>query len=98
MNMPIKYVGLDVSKAKIAVAVADEGRQEARYWGSIVHTKEAVHKLMSKLRDQSEAFQLEVCYEAGPTGYMLHRWLLEEGISCTNYGGLSYNVPSLQVG
>jgi transposase len=30
MKDAIKYVGLDVSKEKIAVAVADEGRDSAR--------------------------------------------------------------------
>jgi len=31
MKNTIKYVGLDVSKEKIAVAIADEGREPARY-------------------------------------------------------------------
>lgn len=82
MKHTTKYVGLDVSKSKIAIAVADDGRQEARYWGTILHTKEAVAKLMNQLR-KSEDVTLEVCYEAGPTGYVLYRWLLEMDISCT---------------
>jgi hypothetical protein len=32
-----KYVGLDVSKEKIAVAIAEEGREVPRYWGTIAH-------------------------------------------------------------
>ncbi|GIO35824.1 IS110 family transposase [Paenibacillus antibioticophila] len=82
MSITTKYVGLDVSKSKIAVAIADEGRGEARYWGTITHTKEAVGKLMQQL-SKSEDITLEVCYEAGPTGYVLYRWLLEMNISCT---------------
>lgn len=83
MSITRKYVGLDVSKAQIAVAIAAEGREEARYWGTIVHTKEAVQKLMKKLQGEEDSeIQLEVCYEAGPTGYVLHRWLLEWGIHC----------------
>jgi transposase len=82
MSNSIKYVGLDVSKSKIAVAVAEEGRQEARYWGTIVHTKEAVARLMQQLRT-TEEITLNVCYEAGPTGYVLYRWLLEMDIHCT---------------
>jgi transposase len=82
MSYSTKYVGLDVSKSKIAVAIAEEGRQEPRYWGTIDHTKEAVRKLMERLRT-AEDIVLEVCYEAGPTGYALYRWLLEMGISCT---------------
>lgn len=82
MSMAKKYVGLDVSKSKIAVAIADEGsRHDTRYWGTIVHTKEAVSKLMQQL--QAEGIVLDVCYEAGPTGYVLYRWLLELNIACT---------------
>jgi transposase len=82
MSNSTKYVGLDVSKSKIAVAIADEGRSESRYWGTIVHTKEAVRKLIQQL-GRTEEVTLEVCYEAGPTGYVLYRWLLEMNISCT---------------
>ncbi|WP_211296458.1 IS110 family transposase [Paenibacillus donghaensis] len=83
MSITTKYVGLDVSKSKIAVALADEGeRGEARYWGMLEHTKNAVSKLMKHLQQNGEV-QLNVCYEAGPTGYVLYRWLLEMGIACT---------------
>lgn len=33
MHGTTKFVGLDVSKEKIIVAVASEGRENARYWG-----------------------------------------------------------------
>jgi transposase len=82
MSNSTKYVGLDVSKSKIAVAIAEEGRQEPRYWGTIPHSKEAIRKLIQQLR-KTEDIVLEVCYEAGPTGYVLYRWLLEMAISCT---------------
>ncbi len=32
MKDATKYLGLDVSKEKIAVAIADEGRGASRYW------------------------------------------------------------------
>jgi len=81
MSNSTKYIGLDVSKSKIAVAIAEKGRQEPRYWGTIPHTKEVVRKLMQQLRN-TEEIELETCYEAGPTGYVLYRWLLEMAISC----------------
>ncbi|AIQ42230.1 IS110 family transposase [Paenibacillus sp. FSL R5-0912] len=81
MKNTIKYVGLDVSKEKIAVAIADEGRDPARYHGAIAHTPDAVGRLIRKLK--SPEVTLEVCYEAGPTGYDLYRWLTKMGISCT---------------
>lgn len=79
MKDTIKYIGLDVSKEKIAVAIAEEGRGEPRYWGMIPNTAEAVRKLVKKL---GETGQLKVCYEAGPTGYGLYRLFLSLGIEC----------------
>lgn len=79
MKDTIKYVGLDVSKEKIAVAIADEGRGEPRYWGMISHTPEAVKKLVKKLGDPKK---LRFCYEAGPTGYPLCRLLISLNVHC----------------
>jgi transposase len=80
MKNTIKYVGLDVSKEKIAVAIADKGREPARYYGAIPHTQDAVARMIRKLK--GSGITLEVCYEAGPTGYDLYRWLTKMGISC----------------
>jgi len=74
-----KYVGLDVHKATIAVAVADEGRGEVRKYGTIRNSPEAVVKLVRKL---GPAERLECCYEAGPCGYGLHRQLEGLGARC----------------
>lgn len=79
MNNTTKYVGLDVSKEKIAVAVAEEGRSKPRYVGMISYAVEAIRKLMKKL---GEYEQLRVCYEAGPTGYGLYRLLKGMKIEC----------------
>jgi transposase len=81
MKNTTKFIGLDVSKERISIGVATEGREEARYWGTIMHTKDALRKLMNQLA--SEDMTLVVCYEAGPTGYPLYRWLVEMNISCT---------------
>lgn len=74
-----KYVGFDVSKDSIAVSVAEEGREAARYVGLIPHKQEAIRKVLKKI---GEPGQLLVCYEAGPTGYVLYRWLRVMGIAC----------------
>ncbi|MCC2684889.1 MAG: family transposase [Paenibacillaceae bacterium] len=76
-----KFVGLDVSKEKIVVAIAGEDQLEARYWGSIAHNKDAVRKLVTQL-SKEEGTVLDVCYEAGPTGFDLYRWLLEMNVDC----------------
>ncbi len=38
-----------LSKEKIAVAIAEEGRGEPRYWGMITNTPESVRKLVKNL-------------------------------------------------
>lgn len=73
MKTITKFVGLDVSKESIAVAVADEGRGEPRYIGMFPHTVEVVRSLVHRLA--SDGVELEFCYEAGPTGYGLYRLL-----------------------
>ena len=66
------FVGLDTSKMKISVALAEEGRQgEVRFLGDIDHTPETVRRLVTKLAGKYG--RLLFCYEAGPTGYGLQR-------------------------
>jgi transposase len=79
MDDNTKFVGMDVSKDKIAVAVADSGREPARYWGEIPNQVEYIRKLIERL---GKVEQLQVCYEAGPTGYMLERQLVSMGVAC----------------
>jgi transposase len=74
-----KFIGLDVSKEKISVAIADHGREKPRYYGVIPNTPEAIRKLVKQL---GETASLKVCYEAGPTGYPLQRLFLSLGIEC----------------
>ena len=65
MEDSIIYVGLDVHKDTIAVALA-EGR-EVRNHGKIANTPGALKTLCAKLvRDGGK---LRFCYEAGPCGY-----------------------------
>jgi transposase len=74
-----KYVGLDVHKRTIAVAIADEGRGEVRSYGTIQNSPEAVAKLVKRLGGGAG---LACCYEAGPCGYGLQRQLVGLGASC----------------
>lgn len=76
------YVGLDVHKETIAVAVARPGRGAPEDWGEIRHTPKAVAKLVERLSAAFGGEVLEFCYEAGPCGYGLHRQLLALGHEC----------------
>lgn len=76
----IMYVGLDVHKATISVALASEGRGgDVRHWGTIPHQADQIRKLAERLGETS---RLRFCYEAGPCGYGLHCQLVELGHDC----------------
>jgi transposase len=74
------FVGLDTSKMKITVALAEEGRHgEVRFLGDIDNTPDAIRRLVNKLTGKYQ--QLLFCYEAGPTGYGLFARSLPSGMS-----------------
>jgi transposase len=77
----MRYIGLDVHQAKIAVAIADDAAAPTSY-GSIPNEPAAMRTLMTRLGHASPHVELRVAYEAGPTGYALHRQLTRLGISC----------------
>jgi transposase len=77
----ITYVGLDVHKEGIVVAVAEGGlRGEVREYGRIANTAAALDRLVRKLG--GEGVRLRFCYEAGPCGYGIQRHLLARGQEC----------------
>lgn len=81
MDRNTAFVGLDVSKETIAVGIAEGGRRgEVRFYGSISSKPEAVAKLARTLAARHR--QLVFAYEAGPTGYGLHRQLTQLGHAC----------------
>ena len=66
------FVGIDTSKLRNAVAIADSGRGgEVRYLGEFPATEAVIQKLVAKLAAKYR--HLTFCYEAGPTGYGLYR-------------------------
>ena len=76
------YVGLDVHKETIAVAVAQPGRSEPEYRGEIANKPKSVQKLLDKLSEAYGGGLLLFCYEAGPCGYVLYRQILACGHDC----------------
>ena len=75
------YIGLDVHKDTIAVAIAPSDGSKPRYYGEITNTSKAVDKLIAKINPGGEV--LAFCYEAGPCGYGLYRQLTAMGHDCT---------------
>jgi transposase len=74
----VRFAGLDVHAETIAVAVA-EMNGEVRSLGIIANRPESVRRLVGKL---GKPASLWVCYEAGPTGYVLYWQLAELGVAC----------------
>lgn len=80
MEQGIKFfVGLDVHKDSIAVAVAEAGRAPARLVGNISHDVGKLRKVLTRYGDPQ---QVHVVYEAGPTGYGLQRELARRSYHC----------------
>ena len=73
MKEKLRFLGLDVHAETIAVAVA-EPDGEVRSLGTIPNRAESIRKMIKKL---GRAEKLRVCYEAGPTGYVVY-WQLAE--------------------
>jgi transposase len=77
----IAFVGMDVHKATIAVAVAEGVRGgEVRQLGIFPNRAEVVAKLAGRLAGDGR--ELSFCYEAGPCGYGLQRQLEGLGHAC----------------
>ncbi len=72
------HLGLDVHKDSISVAVLEPGRETPEV-DKIFNDEYSVRHLIGRF---SEPRSLRACYEAGPTGYDLHRLLTSLGVPC----------------
>jgi len=79
MRSTVRYVGLDVHKDTIVIAVAESGTQPAEIYVTVKNDPATV---LSRLRKLGPLSSMIVCYEAGPTGYGLHRFLNAAGVQC----------------
>jgi transposase len=75
----ITFLGLDVHRDTISVAILAPGR-EGPDIDKISHDEESIRRLVARLPEPRH--QLRACYEAGPTGYELHRLLGSLGVRC----------------
>jgi transposase len=75
------FIGIDTSKLRNAIAVAEDGRGgQIRYLGEVDTSDAATRKLVARLAAKYR--QLTFCYEAGPTGYGLYRLIRSLGHAC----------------
>jgi transposase len=80
MQKGTAYIGLDVHKASIAAAIASDDGKPPTLLGTIANDPAAVRKLVTGV--QHGFSEVRAAYEAGPTGYGLHRQLSAIGIEC----------------
>ena len=79
------YIGLDVHKDSVAIAHAlGACRDNASYHGSCGGSLPSIERALRKLARKLEiAFRdLKICYEAGPTGFVLARRMADLKVEC----------------
>ena len=79
---PTLCIGLDVHQDSIAVSLAPSDSTEVRRYGVIGGTLDDALKLAKKLGAAHPGATLRLCYEAGPTGFTLCRYLRVHGYEC----------------
>ena len=76
------FVGIDAAKARNAIAVAEGGRGgEVRYLGEVDASEQGMRRIVARIAAKYD--RVHFCYEAGPTGYGLHRLITGLGHECT---------------
>jgi transposase len=79
MNSVI-YVGMDVHKETISVAVIRDNNRNVEFERQIRNEPGQIKKFFTRLKEKSDA--ILTCYEAGPTGFTIYRLLEELEITC----------------
>jgi len=78
------YLGLDVHKDSITIAIAEAGpKGEIRLFGNISNDLGRLQKALIRIREAHPGAELEVAYEAGPCGFGIARRLKQLKIPCT---------------
>lgn len=79
MSASIIYLGLDVHKDSITVAVLPADAAAPTQVDRLPHERRPLRAYLARLAAQGE---LRCCYEASGAGYVLHRWLRRWGYPC----------------
>src|SRR4051794_21480801 len=82
-SKPTLFIGLDVHNDSIAVSLAPSASTEVRRYGIIGGQHDDVLRLLKKLSATHPEADLQFCYEAGPRGYPLCRYVRSQGAHCS---------------
>jgi transposase len=83
MKVITLYIGLDVHKDSITIAIAQPGpKGEIRLFGTIANSLEALERFLRRLRHAHPGAHLEIAYEAGPCGFGIARRLQQLKVPC----------------
>jgi len=78
----IRFIGLDVHKDFISVAIAEDGRGDPSFFGQIPNNTASVSKLVKKLEGVNKENELCFTYEAGCFGFVLYHLITALGHFC----------------
>lgn len=82
LEQSTRFVGLDVHKDTIVVAVTATGEiGKATAYGTFPNTAASLETVVKRLRQAGDG-PIKFCYEAGPCGYGVHRTLTRLGEDC----------------
>lgn len=81
MEKGITVVGLDAHKVSTNVAVLVAGADRPIEWQASTE-RTAIRKMVKKVLALSPGAGVRFCYEAGPCGYALQRWIREVDVEC----------------
>jgi len=77
------YLGLDVHKDSITIAIAEPGpKGEIRTFGTISNDMGRLEHALGRIRKAHPQALLEVAYEAGPCGFVIARRLKQLEVPC----------------
>jgi len=83
MKVITLYLGLDVHKDSITIAIAEPGpKGEIRLFGTITNDLGRLQKALIRIGEAHPGAHLEVAYEAGPCGFGIARRLKQLNIPC----------------
>lgn len=76
----VAYVGMDVDKEKIAMAVLVDYEAEPSWMRVVANRQKSISRFFAELSERCES--VVACYEASGCGFVLHRQLTEMGVAC----------------